>query len=203
MTYLAVDSGYQTMTVYEHCRRHRPKGLMACKGIQAQGRPLLGKPTYQDVNRRGRSIKGGVQLWPIGVDAAKERIYRRLDLTAKTDIGARGAGLMHFPSGLPDEYFAGLVSEKLIRRNLRGMEVREWVKTRERNEPLDLEVLCYAAAMRAGIARMNWAALKSSLESANAPPAAPPVAGSPPAVTGTPAPFFSGMKAPKRPGFWG
>jgi phage terminase large subunit GpA-like protein len=169
MTYLAIDSGYQTMTVYEHCRVHRRQGFFATKGIQQQGRPLLGRPSLQDVNKTGRVVKGGVQLWPIGVDAAKERIYRRLELTAGTGVGERGPGLMHFPSGLPDSYFEGLVSEKLIRRKVKGAEVREWVKTRERNEPLDLEVLCYAAAMRAGITRLDWKALAASVAIAAEP----------------------------------
>jgi phage terminase large subunit GpA-like protein len=107
------------------------------------------------MNYKGTRIKNGVQLWHVGTDTAKERFYKRLELEE------RGAGYHHFPRGLPDEYFEQLAAEKLIRRKVRGMEKHEWVKTRERNEALDLKILCYAAAIYAGLQRTNWDMLES------------------------------------------
>ena len=44
------------------------------------------------------------------------------------------------------EYDAQLTAEKAIRKWVKNRgTVREWVKTRERNEALDLEVYCLAA----------------------------------------------------------
>jgi hypothetical protein len=64
---------------------------------------------------------------------------------------------MHFPLGLPDEYYKGLTAERLVSRYHRGFLTRVWEKdAAERNEPLDLEVYAYAAAIYAGVTRVNW-----------------------------------------------
>jgi len=55
-----------------------------------------------------------------------------------------GAGYCHFPIERSDEYFKQLTAEKLVIRYVRGHAKRVWVKTRPRNEALD--VRCYAMA---------------------------------------------------------
>jgi phage terminase large subunit GpA-like protein len=158
MLAMAVDSGYATQDVYDFCRHYAHRHVLATKGDDGQaGKPVLGRPSWQDVNHRGQKLKRGVQLWHVGTDTSKERLYRRLDLEAP------GPGYQHFPRGLPDEYFDQLTSEKLIRRRVRGLEKREWVKTRERNEALDLKILCYAAAIYAGLQRVNWQQLRQTI----------------------------------------
>ena len=54
---------------------------------------------------------------------------------------------MHLPSWLVDrEYVDQLTAEKVIRKFVKGRPpARQWVKTRERNEALDLEVYSLAA----------------------------------------------------------
>lgn len=53
---------------------------------------------------------------------------------------------MHMPDRITPEYVAQLTSEKVIRKHIRGRgSVRQWIKTRERNEALDLEVYALAA----------------------------------------------------------
>ncbi len=147
---MAIDSGYHTQEVYDHCRKWTHKHVFATKGASETGKPVLSRPTWADINHHGQKIKGGVQLWHVGTDTAKERLYKRLDLDEP------GPGYQHFPRGLPDEYFEQLTSEKLVRRHVRGLEKHEWVKTRERNEALDVKILCYAAAIYAGVQRINW-----------------------------------------------
>jgi len=155
---MAVDSGYLTQDVYDHCRRNTHRRVFATKGDDgAAGKPVLSRPNWVDVNHRGKKIKRGVQLWHIGTDTCKERLYRRLDLEIA------GPGYQHFPRALHAEYFDQLTSEKVIRRMVRGQERREWVKTRERNEALDLKILCYAAATYGGLQRQNWAQLRQTL----------------------------------------
>jgi len=57
-----------------------------------------------------------------------------------------GPGYMHLPAWADEEYLAQLTSEKAIRRYKKGVgAVREYVKQRERNEGLDLEVYALAA----------------------------------------------------------
>jgi phage terminase large subunit GpA-like protein len=52
---------------------------------------------------------------------------------------------MHFPHDRDDEWFAQLTAEKLVTKYQRGFPIREWVKTRPRNEALDCRVYAMAA----------------------------------------------------------
>ncbi len=172
---MAVDTGgHCTHTVYEYCRRRASRHVIAIKGASLPGRPVLGKPRLVDVNYLGTTLKEGVKLWTLGTDTAKELIYQRLN------IEVPGPGYMHWPLGLPQEYFSGLTAEKLMREtNARGYEVKRWEKDGAvRNEPLDLEVYAYAAALYAGIQRANWDAYEATLRptpvSAETPRPAPP-----------------------------
>ena len=157
ITAMGVDSGYLSPEVYDHCRAWAHKHVIATKGDSTGGKPILGRPSWVDINHNGQKIKRGAQLWIVGVDAAKERFYKRLE------IAEPGPGYQHFPRGLSDEYFEQLVSEKLVRRRVRGVEKHEWVNTRERNEALDLKVGCYAVAIYAGVQRVNWDLLERAI----------------------------------------
>lgn len=158
---MAVDTGYLTQDVYDFVRRNSHRHVFGTKGDDGQaGKPVISRPSWVDVNYRGQKIKRGVQLIHIGTDTSKERLYRRLDLTVP------GPGYQHFPRKLHDEYFEQLTSEKLIRKRVKGAEKREWVKTRDRNEALDLKILCYAAAVYAGLQRMNWTKLRETINPA-------------------------------------
>jgi len=211
ITTMAVDSGYLTQEVFAFCRQYTHKHIIATKGMSQRGKAILGRPSLQDVSHHGKQIKGGVQLWPVGADTAKEQIYKRLEMTEP------GPGYMHFARNLPDEYYQQLTAEKMIKRRVRGSDVLEWVKTRERNEALDLEVLCNAAAVHAGALRVNWDALEQLInpgqrdifaEAAKAQPAAAapdssPAAASPPppqTTNTTPAPsgLFFGRRVRSR-----
>lgn len=153
-----IDSGYHTQTVYNYCR-NRPVKTMAIKGNPHPGRPIVGAPTKNDVTWQGEKIKDGIQVWPIGTDTAKATIYTRLK------SGGTGPGRYHWPIGIEDEYFIQLTAERYVSRFVKGFQKREWVKIRPRNEALDCEVYAYAAAIRAGMARVNWDALEKSFES--------------------------------------
>lgn len=157
ITAMAVDSGAFTQEVYGFCRKWAHRHIFAIKGVPQNGKPILGRPTAQDVNYDGKIVKEGVQMWPIGTVSAKEQIYGRLD------IAEPGPGYMHFPKSLPDSYYDGLTAEKMHRKRVKGADVIEWVKVVERNEPLDLEVYCLAAAIYAGVQRVNWDALEAAI----------------------------------------
>ncbi len=152
---MAVDSGYLSQDVYDFCRRYAHRHVIATKGDGDGGKPVLARPAWVDVDHHGKKIKKGVQLWHVGTDTAKERLYKRLELAEP------GPGYQHLPRWLHSEYFDQLTSEKLHRKTVRGVEKHEWIKTRERNEALDLKILCYAAAIHAGLQRVNWAHLRA------------------------------------------
>ena len=147
---MAIDSGHRTQIVYNYCRFRSPR-VIAIKGSSNPSKPVIGKPTSQDVSYRGTTIKEGIQLWPIGTNTAKSTIYGRLYQSEP------GPGYMHFPEGIEDDYFMQLTAEKLVTKfDNKGFMKTEWVKIHTRNEALDLEVYCYAAAIRAGIAYMDF-----------------------------------------------
>ncbi len=156
-----IDSGgHHTQDVYNFCRLRAPR-VAAIKSVSMAGKPIVGRPTLQDVSHRGAWIKSGVQLWPVGSDTAKAQIYGRLRLTE------RGFGFMHFPIGLEDEFYIQLTAEKQITRYTpQGYPTLLWLKVAERNEALDCYVYATAAAVRAGIARINWRDLESGLSAA-------------------------------------
>lgn len=155
---LGVDAGFRTQTVYDWCRPRTHEHVLPMKGSAQAGKTILGRPTPQDIDHNGVKIPNGIMLWPIGTDTAKTEIYARLK------IEQPGPGYMHFPLGLADEYYAGLTAERLVTKYVRGYLKHVWEKNAvERNEPLDLEVYAYAAAIYAGLNRVNWDRLEAAL----------------------------------------
>jgi phage terminase large subunit GpA-like protein len=90
------------------------------------------------VGRPSRNNIGKIHLFPVGSDTAKEAVFGHLR------ISEPGPGYCHFPIDRPDEYFEQLTAERLVTRYVRGHAKRQWIKTRSRNEALD--VRCYALA---------------------------------------------------------
>jgi phage terminase large subunit GpA-like protein len=156
---VGIDSGFQTQTVYSFCRTRGHRMIVPTKGRSEPGRAILGRPSAQDVKEDGKVLPEAVKLWPLGVDTAKQKIYARLK------IEKPGPGYMHFPLGLPLEYYKGLTAERQTHKYVRGYLRLSWEKhATERNEPLDCEVGAYAMAILAGIARMDWPKQKAELE---------------------------------------
>jgi len=132
ITAVAIDSGgHHTQSVYTFCRAQARRRVWACKGIGGQGRALVGRPSKNNALR--------VNLFPIGVDTAKQVVVGRLG------IPEPGPGYRHFSLQYDEEFFRQLAAEHLVRRMHKGRERLEWVKVRARNEALDLLVLNLAA----------------------------------------------------------
>lgn len=128
---IAVDSGYNTDLVYAFVKAHSVRRVYATKGKAGGGLPIVSQATKKKTGRDPRPVR----LFNVGVDGAKSVIYHRLQNPEP------GPGYRHFPSGIESEYFEGLTAEKIVTKYRRGFEYREWVKTRPRNEPLDIAVL--------------------------------------------------------------
>lgn len=128
--------GHFTHQAYSFCRRHAQQRVFALRGNPKDGQPIKGKPSMQDINWRGRVIKSGIRLWLVGTDTAKDLIFGRL-----TKVTSPGPGYIHFPLGMPDEYYTGLTAEKRsLVRTARGFVTR-WINPNHaRNEPLDTMV---------------------------------------------------------------
>lgn len=100
----------------------------ATKGWNTYGKPIT--DYKQHLNN-----KGNIPLFLIGTDTAKEVIFNRLAIENEEKTGP---GYMHFNHFATAEYFEGLFSETIVRDKSTGQA--KWIKTFERNEPLDGEV---------------------------------------------------------------
>ena len=137
----AIDSGgHFTEQVYRFTKgKHR---VYAIKGVGGAGRPIAGRPS--------KANKRKVQVWPVGVDTAKELLFSRLK------IDKAGPGCVHFDAKLDQEWFAQLTSEKRVEVRLRGAISYRYKQLRKRNEALDLLVYAIAACE---LLNPNFAAL--------------------------------------------
>lgn len=167
-----VDTGgHFTQEAYEFCRARAKEGAVALKGSSTRAAPALGKGSKQDVNWRGRSIKGGVTLYLVGTDTLKRTIYARL----RNDTP--GPGYVSFGQNASPEYLEGLTCERLVPRFVKGFQLFEWQKpSGARNEPLDLCVYCLAL-LELVKRRYNRATMWDQLEAELTKPQQPTVEG--------------------------
>jgi phage terminase large subunit GpA-like protein len=143
----AIDAGYLTDDVLGFTRRHERRGWFAIKGASGP-RQIIARPSKVDLRRNGVTHKGGAQLWPLGVDAAKERLFARLSADGKHAMASDRQE--RFSESLPDEYYAQLTAE------VYDPHKRRWIKQRPRNEALDTAVYAMAAAMHPALRLHLW-----------------------------------------------
>ena len=150
----AIDTGYATHRVYNYVRQHRFDNVIAVKGAKEANRPIISRPTKQDIkNAKGDVLKNGVQLWSVGTDTAKTALFARLsgDLIVADGIEVlvpEADRMVRFAAGLADDFYEQMTAEVYDERSGR------WVKIRARNEALDTWVYAYAAACHPSV-RIN------------------------------------------------
>lgn len=155
----AVDhGGHHSQMVERFTRARSGRLVIAVKGVPSSPhnkRPVLGRPSERDTSWKGKKVRAGARVWPVGVDEVKRLLYERLGLKDRA-----GPGVIHTSTWLDDEWFRGLVAEQLVTRFVKGRARSEWVlKKGVRNEPLDLWVYGYAAAAHRGMTRwreLDW-----------------------------------------------
>ena len=140
----AIDTGgHFTQEVYQYVRERSAWGLIGIKGIGTKGKPALGKPSMVDINYVGKSLKRGVQLFPVGVDMIKTLLHNKL---RDAEIGE---GYIHFYKEVTHDYFEELTAEKQILKYKNGYQERVWAKkSGARNEALDEMVYSWASFER-------------------------------------------------------
>lgn len=163
---VVVDSGYKAQEVYNFCARFDPKRVIPIKG-RAQSVRMLEPPKSVNVKENGKRVRRGVKLWTIGVNIIKSELYGDLQKELPENIDdPLPAGFIHFPM-YDLEYFLQLTAEeKRVKKDAKGYPVVEWIKTRDRNETLDLYVYNRAAASMVGIDRFkdaNWTKLETNI----------------------------------------
>lgn len=132
-----IDSGgHFTQEIYAECAKRANRRIWPIKGEGGEGKP------YVRLMKSAAAGSGGVKFI-IGVDAGKEAI---MHATTIEEVGAR---YMHYPTdyrcGYDEEYYRGLLSEKMVIKRRSGQAVITWEKIYERNEPLDCRNYARAA----------------------------------------------------------
>lgn len=173
----AVDSGgHHTQQVYRYCLDRYRRRIYAIKGMAGPGRPVWPK-------KASRNNKVRVNLFLIGVDAAKDAVYSRLRITRP------GPGFCHFPIGRDADWFAQLTAESVATRYSKGFPQRVWTKKPgARNEALDCRVYAYAALQAINVIWSRFPRPAPEPEQTAIPPAPPPAIYPRPAVKPAPAP---------------
>ena len=139
---VAIDSGgHFTSEVYQYARERGRQNVMAIKGQSQRNKPAIGRPSKVDMNSKGRSLRKGALVYPVGSDTIKTTLFSRLKHNEP------GPGYLHFHMSTTSEYFEQMTAEKqIVKHNRGGYAHREWVKKpNARNESLDTLVYSYAA----------------------------------------------------------
>jgi len=155
-----VDSGYKSHAVYNFVRR-RPN-VYATDGRKGATRPFIGTPTKVDVNWRGRVVRNGALLWPIGAHPLKSALYAALQKTIDgpdKESGLWPAGCVRFPRDCDEAFFQQITAEYLHTTETRdGFTRQEWRKRPgQANEQLDIWVGARAMAAQLGLDRYTAA----------------------------------------------
>lgn len=155
---LAVDSGFNTNTVYSWVRRFPMSRVIATKGSSTQT-TIIGKPSPVDVTVSGKKISRGCKVWSVGVDTAKAELYGWLRLEIPEAGSPWPIGFCHFPEH-DEDYFKQITAEQLVPIQKRtGRTEFEWhVQPGRENHLLDCRIMARAAAALLGLDRMRKSA---------------------------------------------
>jgi phage terminase large subunit GpA-like protein len=169
-----IDAGYKSHAVYAFSRG-RPR-VRATNGLAGFMLPMLGTPKKVDCNWKGKPIKGGALLYPMGIYAAKALLYAGLRKTidGPDANGIWPLGAVRLSSDLDRDYCRQLTAEYLADEATRDGRIRKiWKKKRDQaNEALDIWVMARAMAFALQLDRMTaaeWQALAAERGAAGLP----------------------------------
>jgi len=142
-----IDSGYQSQTVYRFCYKKEKRRVWPIKG--GADTPQGERPIF-DLSKFSKPFKGRIKLRLVGVTAAKNDCFARLQVTE------HGPGFCHFPRNQPwigdregdvPGYFRQLTAEsKQTRYSKTGHKATLWVAPQGAPvEAWDCRVYAYAA----------------------------------------------------------
>lgn len=147
-----IDSGYQTQNVYSWARRFPESRVIVVKG-QDSLNAIFSMP--KNIMKRSKKSRPLVRVWNIGVNVIKRELFSwfKLEEPGEEHQEEMGDpfGFCRFPDNYDQEYYRMLCSESEHVRVVNGFPLYYFVKTRDRNEALDLRVYNRAVASTLGI----------------------------------------------------
>ena len=147
---VAVDSGgHFTHFVYQFAAARAARRIFAIRGEPRDGQPIVAGSSLVDINAAGKIIKGGVRLWRVGTDTAKDLLFARFK------VDRPGPGYVHFSSELPGDFYEQITNEHRVEQVTSRGKVYRWVKktSSARVEVLDCTVYALFAAHRMDLHR--------------------------------------------------
>ncbi|HET7552186.1 MAG TPA: terminase gpA endonuclease subunit [Gemmatimonadaceae bacterium] len=183
----AVDSGDQTDLVYDYVKGRQREGVIAVKGEERIGKPMVIRP--------GKAKEKGVKLWLVGTHTAKSRLFSRLRIEPPGPADPPRPGAIHIPmpqpDGMDEDYLAQFGNNKGIpKKKADGRTVIAFKKTGP-DEAIDMDVYALAALHACGDkvrASLGQLAAQLQLRADALPPrpASEPAPQAPPAITELP-----------------
>jgi phage terminase large subunit GpA-like protein len=128
-----IDSNFEVDAVIHYVRPRSRLKVFACRGME--------KIAADKLVKRGQTTKERHLQYQIATWEYKKILQRRLA------IGDDRPGRIYLPEWVSDDYLEQITAERLVTTKNRrtGREKQEWIKTRDRNEALDLWVYALAA----------------------------------------------------------
>jgi phage terminase large subunit GpA-like protein len=157
-----VDANYNSGAVKTWTRMH--PGAQAIIGRDGWGRPPLSAAAPQDIDYRGKVMRGGATVRFVGTWPMKSTFYAYLALnpTAFGSISIYPVGFCHFGQFLDESYFKQITSEHLVEKKVRGRKQQIWDSAAgAANHWLDCRIYNMAAldAYFASFTADDWARL--------------------------------------------
>ena len=170
--FAAIDGNAWTEDVWAFARRHPANKLVMVRGRGDDAAPKLALVKRERNESTGKVLARSRRFYNLGVSTLKMSLYRDLQKDDPTE-----RGYVPFPSGLDDDYFQELTSERRTAVKRHGFTVYRWTKDdRQDNEALDTAIIATGAALRFGVYSLSdrgWDALRSQREVRPAPVSAP------------------------------
>jgi phage terminase large subunit GpA-like protein len=123
--------GHHATEVATFCKKHRRRNVFAVQGSRTKWSPIVTRIG------RTRDVRPRIPIINIGTDSAKMQWLSMFGQEEGQE------GFCHFgpeAAGYDDEWFRQLGSERCKHNFKRGELIKEWIKTRQRNEALDIRV---------------------------------------------------------------
>ncbi|WP_291854845.1 terminase gpA endonuclease subunit [Bradyrhizobium sp.] len=160
---LAIDAGDggRANQVYAWCRnRHR---AFAVKGVSGWTAPAIGTPARVSITLKGKKLKGGATLWPVGTWPLKATYYGNLRKDGrKAGAETDPPGYCHHHQNCDERYFRQQTAEYLKTVTVRGRTTKVWQETGP-NHLLDCRIYAMAMVEYLGLSRLradDWVALE-------------------------------------------
>lgn len=140
-----IDSRHRRSEVIDWVRRWQPVARMIA-GVERQSAVPFSTVRIDKHPRTGLVLPNSMTIWTVNVGMFKDMVAARF-AKALLESNEEGAGRIHLPSDLPEDFVRHLSSEHKVRERSGSQERMRWVKKpgHQRNEGWDLAVYNAAA----------------------------------------------------------